>query len=577
MLTVSSFLCFAARQIAEDSFLVRMFPAQSAALTVLVVSLVAASGLAIGSLKLRGFSLGIPGVMFTGLIFGKLIGGGALSPLVVGFLRDFGLIIFVYAVGVQVGPGFFASLRSQGLRWNLLALSVVLLGAVLAVGVAFLFPQIGIHGAVGLFAGATTNAPAFASASEVIRTLDPIHGRETVLAITSPAFAISYPFGLLGVILAMVILRAAFRISPAKEAELAQLAQDSAPAPSTLNLEIQNPNLKGVTVERLEKLQGGGIVISRVMHQGEVATARPETVLEQGDLVLAVGTPAELEEFRLIAGVVSQTDLRRVAENITQREIIVTHREALGKTVTALALSARLGVTITRVRRAAQEFTAVRNVELQFGDRVVAVGEPASLDAAASLLGNSTRELNLPRILPIFVGLALGVTLGSIPVAIPGLPMPVKLGLAAGPLIVAILLARMGRWGGLLWYMPHSASGLLRELGITLFLICVGILAGESFFSTLGSPLGLNLLWLGSLVTLVPLLIVGVVCRVVYRVNFLHACGILAGSMTSPSLAFTQTMTHSEAPALAFATVYPLTMILRVLMGQLLVLLFSGN
>lgn len=577
MLSGTRLLCFAAQHLAPDNFLSRVFPTQSTALTVLIVGLVASSGLALGSFRIRGFSLGIPGVMFTGLIFGRLIGEGTLNPVVVGFLRDFGLILFVYAVGVQVGPGFFASLRSHGLRWNLLALSAVLMGAGISVGIAFLFPEIGIHGAVGLFAGATTNAPSFAAASEVIRGADPIHGRETVLNLTSPAFAISYPFGLLGVILAMLIVRWVFRVSLTREAELAHLAQDSEPPPSTLNLELQNPNLQGVTVERLEQLQGGGIVISRVLHRGAVSIPRPESELHTGDVVLAVGTPTELEEFRLIAGQKSATDLRRVAENIIQKDIVVTHREVLGKTVNSLALPKRFGVNITRVRRGAQEFTAVHDFELQFGDLVVAVGEPGSMDAAANLLGNSTRELNLPRILPMFVGVTLGVVLGSLPVTIPGLPMPVKLGLAAGPLIVAILLARLGRVGGLLWYMPLSASGLLRELGITLFLICVGILAGDSFFATLVSPLGLNLLWLGSVVTLVPLLTVGIACRAVYGMNFLHTCGVIAGSQTSPSLAFTQTLSPSEAPALAFATVYPLAMILRVLMGQLLVLVFSGG
>jgi putative transport protein len=405
--------------------------------------------------------------------------------------------------------------------------------------------------------------------------MDPEGGRHIVQNLTSPAFAISYPFGLLGVILAMIIVRGLFRLSPTQEAEIAERLERHAkgPAPAVLNIELQNPNLNGLTISRLEDLQRHGVVISRVMHAGKISVARPDVTLQTGDIVLVVGAQTELDAFRIIAGVASTTDLRSAPANITVKELLVTQRDVLGKTVDELNLDGRMGVNITRVRRGPMEFTAVGDFPLQFGDRVVAVGESRALDQAAGELGNSPRDLNHPRLLPIFVGMALGVTVGSIPFTIPGLPVAVKLGLAAGPMIVAIVLARLGRVGRLIWYMPHSASQLVREFGIALFLICVGILAGEGFFATLTKPLGLQLLLLGTLITLLPLLIVGVVARIFLKTNFLHICGILAGSMTSPSLAFTQTMTPSEAPALAFATVYPLTMILRVLMGQLIVLL----
>lgn len=570
----------AATQVLEQvSLFKRMFPAQSMALTVLIVSIVGASGLLIGSFRIRGFALGIPGVMFTGLIAGKLLGEGMLSEQVIQFVRDFGLIMFVYAVGVQVGPGFFASLRSQGLWWNLLAVLVVLLGAIICVAIGFILPNIGINGAVGLFAGATTNAPAFASASEAIRSVMGLDaGTPQIRSLTSPAFAIAYPFGLLGVIIAMVATRIIFRASPAKEAELADaMDRGGKQPPSTLNVEITNPNLAGMKVDDLEHLQGHGVVISRVMHQGDVRVPRPETTVQPGDVVLAVGVPGELEAFRLIAGKETSTDLREMPGEIQTREILVTHHPVLNKTVDELNLPQRFGVTITRVRRGELQFTAAGHVELHFGDTVRAVGHSTALDAAAKELGNSVRELNHPRLLPIFVGLVLGVILGSILVPIPGLPVPVKLGLAAGPMLVAIMLARLGRFSTLLWYMPFSASQLMRELGITMFLIGVGLLAGHGFFNTLTSPLGLQLLLLGTIVTLVPLMIIGLVARYVFKTNYLHICGILAGSMTSPSLAFVHTMTSSQAPAVAFATVYPLTMILRVLMGQLLVLIFGGH
>lgn len=568
----------------------QMFMSNSAAftaLTVLAVAAVGASGLAFGSIRIRGFALGIPGVMFTGLIVGKLLGptmlgkglpDPLLNTLTIGFLRDFGLILFVYAVGIQVGPGFFASLRAQGIRWNILAMTIVLLGAALSVGIAFMFrDSIGINGAVGLFAGGTTNAPSFASATEVIKQLDPAAGSQTVRALTAPAFAISYPFGLLGVILAMVLVRAIFRASPTQEAELAlQLEHPSkAPVPAVMNIELTNPNLNGVTIQRLTDLQGQGIVISRVLQNGKMAAARSDTVVRTGDVVLAVGAQPELEAFRLIAGTPSTTDLRTVPSNVSVRDILVTHREVLGKTVEEVNLADRIGVAITRVRRGTMEFTALGHLELKFGDRVLAVGEPSALDQAAKELGNSPRDLNHPRLTPIFLGLMLGVILGAIPLVIPGLPVPLKLGLAAGPMIVAIILARIGQIGSLIWYMPNSASQLMREFGITLFLICVGILAGDGFFNNLNEK-GLLMLGLGAAITIVPLMLVGIFARLVYKTNYLHICGILAGSMTSPSLAFTQTMSPSEAPALSFATVYPLTMILRVMLGQLLVLVFAS-
>ncbi len=555
-----------------------LFPPASVALTVLAVSIVAVSGLAIGSIRLRGFALGIPGVMFTGLIVGRLMGMSTLSRPVVEFIRDFGLILFVYAVGVQVGPGFVASLRKQGLRLNALAATIVLLGAILSVGMGLIIPSLGISGAAGLFAGATTNAPAFGSAGEALKT---VHGTDAIAIIatsTAPAFAITYPFGLFGVILAMVLLRAIFRVNPQREAdEIERQQRGDRVTPATMNIDLVNPNMEGLTVKGLEELHGTGVVISRVLHGVVVSVARPDLMLHTRDVIFAVGEPKALEALRLIAGQQISADLRILGSHITSRQILVTHPQVLGKTLNELSFADRLGVTITRFIRGELQFTAVSDIRLQFGDRVLAVGEDEALDEAAKTLGNSMRELNLPRLLPIFVGLALGVTLGMLPLRVPGLPVPLKLGLAAGPMVVAILLARLGRVRSLIWYMPFSAAALLRELGIVLFLIGVGLLAGEGFFATLWSTTGLYLLGLGAIVTFVPLIAVGLFARIFLKSNFLQLCGLLAGSLTSPSLAFVHTITDSEAPAVAFATVYPLTMILRVLVAQLIVLLFTGS
>jgi putative transport protein len=404
-------------------------------------------------------------------------------------------------------------------------------------------------------------------------------GAEEASKITLPAFAISYPFGLVGVIVAMVILRFVFRAQPAAEAEAIDAAEKGRRSKlTTLNIELANPNMDGLMIRELPAMDKTTVVVSRLHHGGVVTIPTLETELHTGDVLLAVGEPEEVREFQLILGKPSGMDLRALPSNITTRQILVTHRVALGKTVDELNLAAKMGVAVTRISRAGLEFTAVGNLRLQFGDRIRAVGEEAGLDAAAKLLGDSARELNLPRLLPIFVGIILGVTLGSVPFLptwVTGLPAPIKLGLASGPMIIAIILARIGRIGPLIWYMPQSASGMLRELGIVLFLIAVGLNGGDGFFDKLRTPEGLYWLAYGVVITLVPLLIVGLFARIVLKTNYLHICGLLCGSMTSPSLAFTHTMTPSEAPAVAFATVYPLTMILRVLVAQLMILLFA--
>ncbi len=559
-----------------------IFKPESVALTALVISVVAVSGLWLGSLKVRGISLGIPGVMFTGLLVARFLGkvepvGPKLNDQVIDFVRDFGLILFVYAVGVQVGPGFLASLRRRGLPLNLMAASIVLIGAGICLAFTYLIPGMDIKTAVGLFAGGTTNAPALGSASEAIKTLGGADALKQAAQTTLPAFAIAYPFGLMGVILAMVLLRMIFRVDPHEDDEKIKAAESShKDTPTSMNIQLSNKNFDGIPLNRIPSLKGdSNVVVSRIFSRGTMTIARPDTRVGLGDVLLAVGPEEELEDLRLTVGDESKMDLRAMPSDITTRKILVTHREVLGKTVGELKLPQRLGVTITRVSRTDIEFTAVGDFRLQFGDNVRAVGSAEGLDEAAKELGNSLRELNHPRLLPIFLGIALGVILGSIPVFIPHLPAPVKLGLASGPMIVAIILSRIGRIGSWIWYMPHSASALLREFGIVLFLIAVGLKAGDGFFNALGGPVGVKWLMYGALVTIVPLMVMGLLARTVFKISYLHVCGLLAGSMTSPSLAFTHTMTPSEAPAVSFATVYPLTMIMRVLVAQLLILIFT--
>ena len=461
-----------------------LFPQGSVALTVVAISIVGVSGLALGSIKCKGFSLGIPGTMFTGILIGKWLGMSSFDASMMHFARDFGLILFVYAVGVQVGPGFFANLRKHGLPLNIMAACIVLTGAGISVAYSYILPNIvDINAATGLFAGATTNAPAIASAGEALKSVHELSVAQHLLAYpTMPAFAIAYPFGLLGVIVAMVLIKAIFRIDPQIATEAIEAAEKSnATELATINIEVRNENLNGVELANLPLLQphNPALVISRIMHDGVVSVAKPNSLIYVGDMLLAVGDPKEIKQFRLAVGVESTKDIRNEASNLKISHLIVTHNGALGKTIAQLGLKS-LGVAVTRIARAGVEFTATDHMKLQFGDRVRIVGEQTQIDEAANILGNSLKTLNYSRLLPIFIGLVLGITLGSLSTTLGGaLPGPCKLGIAAGPLIVAILLSRMGHIGPVIWHMPHNSSQLLREFGITLFTICVGIMAGD--------------------------------------------------------------------------------------------------
>ena len=543
----------------------------SVALTVFLVSVAAVLGLGLGSLRFKGLHLGIGGVLFAGLGVGQFVKGDQLNPEVMEFAREFGLILFVYTIGVQVGPGFLASLRRDGLPLNLMAAAVVLLGAGLTV-LACKAGGVDMRSAVGIFSGATTNTPSLAAAQQAVRDTKGAAGTGGTVA----GYAIAYPFGVIGIILVMVVFRAAFRVSLTAEAGQLQARSDGERPPlATMTLEVTNANLHGRAVRRVPSYDDGDVVISRVMREGRLAVATPKTVLRQGDVLLAVGPREALDDLRVVVGRESPVDLRSVPSRITTRRVLVTRGDVLGKTLDELDLAGRLGVTVTRIRRNEVELSPGPGVRLNFGDTVLAVGEEAAIAKAAAILGDSTKSLNHPQIIPIFVGLALGVVLGSIPIRFPGMPAPVKLGLAGGPLIAAIVLSRLGHFGPLVWHMPGSANFVLREVGIVLFLACVGIKSGGEFFQTLLHGPGLQWMAWGALITAVPLLVVGLFARVVLRLNYMSLCGLLAGSMTDPpALAFAGTVTGSDAPGVSYAAVYPLVMLLRVVVAQGLVLAF---
>lgn len=552
-------------------WLVQLIHGESIAHAVLVLSAVAALGLAIGSLKIKGIGLGIAGVLFSGLAIGHL--GIRISPGVLEFAREFGLILFVYTIGIQVGPGFFASLRRQGLPLNLMAASIVVLGALIALGIAKL-ANVPMAAAVGLFSGATTNTPSLGAAQEAIRSLP--DAAADASALPGLGYAVAYPFGIVGIILTMLLLRALFRVDLKKEtASLLAASGTRASKLARLNILVTNSNIEGLRIDQLPMLESLGVVISRMHHDGRVDLAKPEDVVHVGDTLLAIGPAPKLEELRIILGVQSELDLHKAESNLVMRRVIVTKKAILGKTIGELNFLARHDVTVTRLTRAEVELSATPDQRLQFGDMLVIVGREEDIADAAKLLGNSLKQLNHTELIPVFVGIGLGVLVGSIPIAFPGIPAPVKLGLAGGPLIVAILLSRLGRVGPLLWYMPNNANFAIREIGIVLFLACVGLHSGEKFIDTLVNGDGVKWMLLASIITTAPLLLVGLFARVFLRTNYVSICGLLAGSMTDPpALAFANTVSGSDAPSISYATVYPLTMLLRVVCAQILVLVF---
>ncbi|GIW76805.1 MAG: putative transport protein YidE [Phycisphaerae bacterium] len=582
---------------------------------ILMVVLVCAIGLALGNLRIRGVGLGIGGVLFVGLAFGHW--GWSANSEVLHFLREFGLILFVFTIGIQVGPGFFASLKRNGLPLNVAAAAIVLLGVGLTV-VQWSYVMGGrksdLPAAVGLLSGATTNTPSMAAATAAFADLKqsvssgsvratslPASGLDSstnflssdeLVATTLPsgtaadpfshaasdigaAYAIAYPFGIFGVLLAMILVKLLCRIDIHQEQR--KLSEKMAhPALDAINLEVINPALSGKKISQIPTLRDRGVVVTRLMRDGRVQVASKDTSLQVGDVLTAVGPTQDLAELELIIGQRTSQDARTVSSGIDVRRILVSNKHTVGKTIDELALGDKYGVKVTRVLRSGFELPVTPFTRLQFGDRVVVVGETASLPQVVHELGDSPKALDKPLLVPILIGIALGVILGSVPIVIPGLPVPLKLGLAGGPLIVAIVLSRVYRIGPLIWYMPNGANMMLREIGIILFLASVGLLSGEHFMTTLQSK-GLQWILIGAVITFVPVLVVGLLARILFRINYLTLVGLLSGSMTDPpALAFAQSITGSDAPTVSYATVYPLVMLLRVLSVQVLVILLAS-
>jgi putative transport protein len=535
---------------------------------VLVFSLVIALGLALGSINVRGVRLGSAWVLFAGLFLSQA--GLIVDESILDFTRDFGLILFVYAVGLQVGPSFFSSLKRQGLALNALGTSIVLLGGLIVVALRFLL-NFSVPAVAGLFSGATTNTPSLAAGQAALLTLKGAPAGSS--ALLGMAYAVAYPFGVIGIILTMLLIRKTYSTDPLQEVPRSSDSKTKNDLPAYLDIEVTNPNVDGVPIRNLPFVAESGVVFSRLHRSGKVVVPESGSVIRVGDALRVVGTREKLSEFETMIGRKSQISLGDIPSNLTTERLYVTKPLVLGKTLEELNFEHFFGTVVTRVTRAGIEFAASNQSRLQFGDSLFVVGPTEGVSKVSEMVGNKMEALNFPHLVPVFVGIMLGVILGGLPIALPGTPAPVRLGLAGGPLLIALILSRIGRIGPLIWYMAPSANLVIRELGIALFLACVGLKSGTRLVEVLLS--GNGILWLvaGAVVTLVPLVTVGLVARKALRIDYSTICGVLAGSMTDPpALAFATSFTKSDRPLSAYAAVYPLVMILRVFLVQILIL-----
>ncbi|MCF0195970.1 MAG: putative transporter [Bacteroidaceae bacterium] len=554
----------------------------SVAHIVLLYALVISVGIFLGRIRFFGVSLGVTFVLFAGIVAGHF--GLTGTPSVLTCMQDFGLILFVYCIGLQVGPGFFESLKQGGIQLNLMAISIVLLNVVMCIGLYFLFfyqpgPMEGENAKgmammVGVLCGAITNTPGLGAATEAC---------SQIFGADAPAiangYACAYPLGVVGIILSTIAIRFICGISLEKEqAQIEQERADNPHAkPHRMTIEAKNPALDGRTVLQIRQFLGRDFVISRFLHEGHVSIPNRDTIIHTGDRMFLTCAEDDSEAIVAFIGPTCEVEWEEQDTPMVSKHILVTQPSMNGKTFGSLHFSSVYGVNVTRIRRSGMNLYADRNLRMQVGDKIVVVGPEDAVDRVAALMGNSVKSLEHPNLATIFIGIVLGLICGSLPIFIPGVPTPVKLGLAGGPLIVAILIGRFGYKAKLVAYTTTSANLMLREMGLALFLASVGIKAGASFVNTVVEGDGLSYVWMGFLITVLPILIVGTVARKVYKFNYFTLMGLIAGSTTDPpALAFANQTAGNDAPAVGYSTVYPLTMFLRILTAQLIVLLLCA-
>ena len=534
--------------------------------TILLYAIIISIGVFLGKFKIRGISLGITWVLFVGIFAGHL--GFKIEPNTLHFIKDFGLILFVFCIGLQVGPSFFSSFKQGGVTLNMLAMGVVFLNIIVALALYYIDGSIELPMIVGVLYGAVTNTPGLGAANEALSQLnysgDPI----------SLGYACAYPLGIAGAILAIIAIRYICRINTDKEEEYLKTHDKDGESLTVLRLEICNDAIISKTLKETTQLTKYHFICSRICQQGIISKPDACTILHQGDFVTVVCKEEDIDAITKLFGKESDFNWDNENSPMISRRILITKSEINGKRLKDLHLSNIYNIIVTRVNRSGVDLFADPNLELQIGDRVTVVGKKESIDHVAKLLGNELKKLDTPNIITIFVGIFLGILVGSIPLKFPGMPTPVKLGLAGGPLIIAILIGRFGYKMKLITYTTVSANLMLREIGIALFLASVGIDAGDSFLHTIIEGDGLLYVAYGAIITIIPLLIIGLLGRYVYHINYFSLMGLISGATTNPAaLAFSSQTSNNDKPAVAYSTVYPLTMFLRIISGQVILLL----
>lgn len=538
----------------------------SVAHIVCLYAFVISVGVLLGKIKVFGVSLGVTFVLFTGILMGHFGFTGEIHIL--HFIREFGLILFVFCIGLQVGPSFFSSFKKGGMTLNMLAVGIVALNIVVALGIYFIDGNIDLPMIVGILYGAVTNTPGLGAAQEALNQLnytgDPI----------ALGYACAYPLGVVGIIGSIIAVRYICRINLKKEEEeLNTQETDMKHMPHMLHLEVRNEAIDGKKLIQVKDFLGRSFVCSRIRHEGHVSIPSQDTEFHIGDQLFIVCSEEDAEAVTAFIGREIQVDWEKQDTPMVSRRILVTKSEINGKKLGSMHFRNMYGVNVTRINRSGMDLFADPNLVLQVGDRVMVVGQQDAVERVAGVLGNQLKRLDTPNIVTIFVGIFLGILLGSLPIAFPGMPTPVKLGLAGGPLVVAILIGRFGHKMHLVTYTTMSANLMLREIGIVLFLASVGIEAGEHFVQTVVEGSGLAYVGYGFLITTIPLLIIGMIARFYCKVNYFTLMGLIAGSNTDPpALAYSNQASGNDAPSVGYSTVYPLTMFLRILAGQMILL-----
>lgn len=559
-------------------WLINLFTAtDSVAHIALLYAIVIAVGVYLGKIKIGGISLGVTFVLFAGIAAGHI--GFTATPSVLSFLQEFGLILFVFMIGLQVGPGFFESFKRGGITLNALSTTVIILNIAVMFACYYVFFDTSnpnnLPMMVGTLYGAVTNTPGLGAANEALVSVF----KDGNIPQIASGYACAYPLGVLGIIGATIALRYICKISIDKEEEKLdeEENENGAVKPHFMNIEITNSYLEGKTIAQVHNFLNRDFVCSRLLHDGHVITPTGSTVFHIGDRVFIVCAENDAEAIIAFIGPEIEVDWKKQDEPMVSKHIVITRPSINGKTLGQMHFSSAYGVNVTRITRHGMDLFASSNLSLQVGDRIMVVGPEGAVNRVASVMGNSVKRLNAPNIATIFVGIFVGILFGSIPVAFPGIPVPIKLGIAGGPLIIAILIGRFGYKAHLVTYTTTSANMMLREIGLVLFLASVGIKAGDGFVETIVQGDGIKYVYTGFLITIIPILIVGTIARLKYKLNYFTIMGMIAGTYTDPpALAYANATCSKEAPAVGYSTVYPLSMFLRIFTAQIIVLFCCG-